>query len=125
LAKQADPSRLSDRAKRDEQLKPEIKRVFEENFKVYGVRKVWQQPRREDKDIARCTVERLVKVMGLHCPSRQNCSAIRLPVNGCAWQTGHHEALLMAWMPPPTGNVMCHCGVSESITQRESIHVRS
>ncbi len=34
-------------------------------------------------------------------------------------------ALLMAWMPPPTGIVMCHCDVSESITQRESIHVRS
>ncbi len=34
-------------------------------------------------------------------------------------------ALLMAWMPPPIGIVMCHCDVSESITQRESIHVRS
>ena len=34
-------------------------------------------------------------------------------------------ALLMAWMPPPTGIVVCHCDVSESITQRESIHVRS
>jgi hypothetical protein len=44
LAKQADTSRLSDRAKRDEQLKPEIERVFEENLKVYGVRKVWHQP---------------------------------------------------------------------------------
>jgi transposase len=33
--------------------------------------------------------------------------------------------LLMAWMPPPTGIVMCHCDVSESNTQRESIHVRS
>jgi hypothetical protein len=44
---------------------------------------------------------------------------------------GHAEflrfdgALLMAWMPPPTGIVMCHSDVSESITQRESIHVRS
>jgi len=41
MAKRADPSRLSDRAKRDEQLKPEIERVFEQNLKVYGVRKVW------------------------------------------------------------------------------------
>ena len=39
-AKRADPSRLSDRAKRDEQLKPEIERVFEQNLKVYGVRKI-------------------------------------------------------------------------------------
>ena len=44
MAKRADPSRLPDRAKRDEQLKPEIERVFEQNLRVYGVRKVWRQP---------------------------------------------------------------------------------
>ena len=65
LAKQADPSRLSDRAKRDEELKPEIERVFEENLKVYGVRKVWRQMRREGFDIARCTVARLMKDIGI------------------------------------------------------------
>ena len=43
MAKRADPSRLSDRAKRDAELKPEIKRVFEQNLKAYGVRKVWRQ----------------------------------------------------------------------------------
>ena len=43
-AKRADPSRLSDRAKRDEKLKPEITRVFEENLSVYGVRKIWHHP---------------------------------------------------------------------------------
>tara|TARA_R110002049_G_scaffold307317_1_gene507396 strand:+ start:455 stop:1330 length:876 start_codon:yes stop_codon:yes gene_type:complete len=65
LAKRADPSRLSDRAKRDEDLKPEIERVFEENLSVYGVRKVWHQMRREGFDIARCTVARLMKDLGL------------------------------------------------------------
>lgn len=60
LAKRADPSRLSDRAKRDEELKPEIERVFEENLSVYGVRKVWYQMRREGFDVARCTVARLL-----------------------------------------------------------------
>jgi len=65
LAKQADTSRLSDRAKRDEQLKPEIERVFEENLKVYGVRKVWHQMNREGFDIARCTVARLMKEIGI------------------------------------------------------------
>ncbi len=65
LAKRADPERLSDRAKRDEDLCPEIQRVFEANFKVYGVRKVWRQMRREGFDVARCTVERLMKGMGL------------------------------------------------------------
>ena len=65
LAKRTDPSRLSDRAKRDEELKPEIKRVFEENLSVYGVRKVWHQMRREGFDIARCTVARLMKDIGI------------------------------------------------------------
>ncbi|WP_085980055.1 IS3 family transposase [Roseobacter sp. GAI101] len=65
LAKQADPSRLSDRAKRDEELTPEIERVFEENLKVYGVRKIWHQMRREGFDIARCTVARLMKDIGI------------------------------------------------------------
>ena len=59
------PSRLSDRAKRDEDLKPEIERVYEENLKVYGVRKIWHQMRREGFDIARCTVARLMKDFGI------------------------------------------------------------
>jgi transposase InsO family protein len=57
----------------------------------YGARKVWHQLRRENKDIARCTVERLMKAMGLQGPSRQNCCAIRLSGNGCSWQAGHHD----------------------------------
>ena len=65
LAKRVDPSRRSDRAKRDEELKPEVARVFEENLSVYGVRKVWHQMRREDFDIARCTVARLMKDLDL------------------------------------------------------------
>ena len=65
LAKRADPSRLSDRAQRDADLKPEIERVFEENLSVYGVRKVWHQMRREGFDIARCTVARLMKDIGI------------------------------------------------------------
>jgi transposase InsO family protein len=56
---------LSDRAKRDEALRPEIQRVFDANWQVYGVRKVWRQLRREGIDVARCTVARLMKSMGL------------------------------------------------------------
>jgi putative transposase len=66
IAKRRDPSRLSARAKRDVALKPEITRVFKENFEVYGVRKVWRQLKREGRDVARCTVERLMQSMGLH-----------------------------------------------------------
>ena len=53
LAKRADPSRLSDRARRDEALRPEIRRVFEDNWSVYGVRKVWRQLQREGFEVAR------------------------------------------------------------------------
>nr|WP_313011937.1 IS3 family transposase [Brucella intermedia] len=65
LAKRAEPARLSDRAKRDEALRPEIRRAFEDNWSVYGVRKVWHQLRREGFDVARCTVARLMKEMGI------------------------------------------------------------
>ena len=64
-ARRADPSRLPARAKRDAGLMPEIARVFEENFQVYGVRKVWRQLRREGREVARCTVGRLMRTMGL------------------------------------------------------------
>jgi len=64
-AKRADPARLSARAKRDAALKPEIARVFAQNFAVYGVRKVWRQLGRESVDVARCTVARLMQDMGL------------------------------------------------------------
>ena len=64
-ARRADPSRLSARAKRDAVLKVEVRRVFNENFGVYGVRKVWRQMKREGFDITRCTVARLMKSMGL------------------------------------------------------------
>ena len=65
VAKRANPEKLSVRAKRDAILQPEINRVFRENFRVYGVRKVWRQMKRERFDVARCTVARLMRVMGL------------------------------------------------------------
>jgi transposase InsO family protein len=65
VAKRADPGKLSARAKRDMALKPEIERVFAENFEVYGPRKVWRQLNREGIGIARCTVERLMGELGL------------------------------------------------------------
>jgi putative transposase len=65
VTKRRDPSRLSAMAKKDVALKPEITRVFKENFEVYGVRKVWRQLKREGRDVARCTVERLMRNMGL------------------------------------------------------------
>ena len=64
-ARQVDPRLRSDRVKVDEILSPEVERVWNENFQVYGVRKVWRQLRREQFDVARCTVQRLMRRLGL------------------------------------------------------------
>jgi putative transposase len=65
IARQADPGRLPSRSKRDAVLMTEIQRVYEENFCVYGVRKIWRQLDREGITAARCTVARLMRAMGL------------------------------------------------------------
>lgn len=64
-ARRADPELRSNRWWRDETLCGEIRRVWEENRQVYGVRKVWKQLLREGWKVARCTVERLMRRLGL------------------------------------------------------------
>ena len=64
-ARGKNPDRLPARAKRDAELRVEIDRVWRVNRQVYGVRKVWKQLNREDIDVARCTVERLMREIGL------------------------------------------------------------
>lgn len=59
------PDLRPERAKRDEELRAKIRRVHEENFNVYGAEKVWRQLKREGVEVARCTVERLMRAMGL------------------------------------------------------------
>jgi len=59
------PETAPPRVQRDAALRINIRRVFEENFHVYGVRKIWRQLKREGEDVARCTVARLMKTMGL------------------------------------------------------------
>ncbi|WP_188826207.1 IS3 family transposase [Brucella endophytica] len=65
VAKREDVGRLSARGRSDIALKIEIRRVFEANFRVYGVRKVWRQLQREGFEVARCTIARLMRSMGL------------------------------------------------------------
>ena len=65
LARRTDPSRVSARERRDAVLREHIRRVWEENFRVYGVRKVWRQLGRDGISVARCTVARLMHRMGL------------------------------------------------------------
>ena len=64
-ARLRNPEIRSDRAKRDEVLMPQIKRVWDDNLKVYGADKVWKQMNREALPVARCTVERLMSRLGL------------------------------------------------------------
>ena len=64
-AREADPSQLSARSVRDVEFREEIERVWKEHFGVYGARKVWRQLGREGVEVARCTVERLMREMGL------------------------------------------------------------
>jgi putative transposase len=64
-ARLQNPARRPDRVKRDEKLRPEIQRVWNENHAVYGAEKVWRQLGREKVAVARCTVERLMRGMGL------------------------------------------------------------
>ena len=74
-AQQRDATTRSARARRDDELRPEIQRVWDEHEHVYGPRKVWRQLRREGIQTARCTVERLMRDMGL-----------RGTVRGRAWK---------------------------------------
>jgi putative transposase len=79
VAQRRDPSRRSARAQRDADLRVRIQRVYDAHFQVYGPRKVWHQLRREGTEVARCTVERLMRGMGL-----------RGAVRGRAWVTTTH-----------------------------------
>ena len=63
--RERDSSRLPARVRRDRELEPEILRVWHENFDVYGVRKTWKQLNREAVPVARCTVWRLMRRLGL------------------------------------------------------------
>lgn len=75
-AQQRDAAKRSARARRDDELRTAIQRIWDANHQVYGPRKVWKELRREGRRVARCTVERLMRAMGL-----------RGAVRGRAWVT--------------------------------------
>jgi len=78
-ARQIAPDRLPWRTQRDQALKSEIQRVWQENFRVYGARKVWRQLKREGFAVARCTVERLMGVLGLQGAVRGKSCRTTIP----------------------------------------------
>ena len=78
---QCDPTRRSERAQRDDALRGEIQRVWNAHHQVYGPRNVWKQLKREGHRVARCTVGRLMRAMGLQGAAR-----------GRAWITTTHAS---------------------------------
>jgi putative transposase len=64
-ARQRNPALLPARARRDAHLLPQVQRVYDQNLRVYGADKVWRQLHREGLVVARCTVERLMRLRGL------------------------------------------------------------
>ena len=82
-AREADTSRLPPRFRRDEALRAAIVRVWREHFEVYGVRKVWRQLNREGIEVARCTVARLMRAMGLYGVVRGRSSRRRAVSRSC------------------------------------------
>jgi len=87
-AREQNPDRLPDRIKRDRKLEKDIPRVWEENMRVYGARKVWRQLNREGINVARCTVERLMKkvdirgvIRGARCWTTQADDSLLRPAD--------------------------------------------
>jgi len=78
-AQQRDPSLLCARTQRDDRLIPKIQRVWHANLQVYGADKVWRQLNREGVTVARCTVERLMKHLGLAGVRRGKAVRTTLP----------------------------------------------
>jgi len=78
-AQERNASLRSARSMRDAELRPEIERVWKENFSAYGAYKVWRQLRREGVDVARCTVERLMRAMGLRGVVRGRKATTTIP----------------------------------------------
>jgi transposase InsO family protein len=70
VAGRRDPSKLSALRRRDDELRPHIQRLFDDSTRRYGARKVWRELKREGRAVARCTVERLMRQMGLVGVSR-------------------------------------------------------
>ena len=65
IAGRKDPNKLSSRRRRDSELRPHIQRVFNGSTRRYGAKKIWHELTREGREVARCTVERLMKEMGI------------------------------------------------------------
>jgi transposase InsO family protein len=98
-ARRLDPAKCSARARRDAALMPSIEQVFEENFGVYGVRKVWRQLLREGHQVARCTVARLMQTLGLQGVTRGKPVRTTISDKAAACPLDHVNRKFMAPRP--------------------------
>ena len=98
-ARHRDHSRISARAQRDAQLKPQIERVWNANMQVYGADKVWMQMNREGTRVARCTVERLMGRMGLQGAVRGKKVRTTIPDANAACPLDHVKRQFKADRP--------------------------
>lgn len=99
-ARQADPGRAPARVRRDRELESQIRRVWDENFQVYGVRKTWRQLNREDIEVARCTVARLMA--GWVCAGRCAGGSSRLRCPMPRWLDPRIGSSVTSWSSAPT-----------------------
>jgi transposase InsO family protein len=98
-ARQADPHRMPPRLLRDAALSPQIRQVHEENFGVYGARKVWRQLGRENVTVARCTVERLMRSLSLRGVVRGRRCRTTIPDDSAARPLDHVNRQFQASRP--------------------------
>ena len=107
-AREVDDSRCPRRERRDNQLGEEIRRVWEENFRVYGVRKVWRQLHREGTEVARCTRLAFAAWCGAGvCGRRRRWRSSRAPRTGSTGSSGRRgrtrcgSPISATWRPGP------------------------
>jgi transposase InsO family protein len=98
-ARRRDPERRSQRAQRDEALMADIQRVWHANWQVYGADKVWLQMNREGIVVARCTVERLMRAMGLQGARRGKVVRTTVPDKAAPCPLDHVNRVFKAQRP--------------------------
>ena len=131
-AQLADPGKRSSRARRDDDLKCHVRRVHEASFGLYGSRNGWRQLLRDGVTIAKCTVERLMKAMGLAgvrrgkscvttlrdrkaaCPLDKGDRAFKVPRPNALWVVDftcvHTRPSIPGGPPPPTASSITRTG---------------
>jgi transposase InsO family protein len=98
-ARRRDPERRSQRAQRDETLRADIQRVWQANWQVYGADKVWLQMNREGIVVACCTVERLMRAMGLQGARRGKVVRTTVPDKAAPCPLDHVNRVFKAQRP--------------------------